>query len=100
MNKCPYCHSPTIFYLRKQVENLERQLADLKAKYEEPVKISPLSSREIEVLKALNLGLGYQAIADRLEVKLDTVRTYIRRLYSKLGAHSSFEALKLGATLL
>jgi len=52
-----------------------------------------LSDREQEVLRCLVDGLGYKQTAERLEVSLDTVRTYIRRIYGKLQVHSVAEAV-------
>ena len=52
-----------------------------------------LSDREQEVLRCLVEGLGYKQTAERLEVSLDTVRTYIRRIYGKLQVHSVAEAV-------
>jgi len=45
------------------------------------------------VLRCLVDGLGYKQTAERLEVSLDTVRTYIRRIYGKLQVHSVAEAV-------
>jgi len=52
-----------------------------------------LSEREQEVLRCLVDGMGYKQTAERLEVSLDTVRTYIRRIYGKLQVHSVAEAV-------
>lgn len=51
-----------------------------------------LSEREIEVLRGLVAGLGYAGVADRLCLSVDTVRTYVRRIYQKLHVHSAAEA--------
>ena len=52
-----------------------------------------LSDREQEVLRCLVDGMGYKQTAERLSVSLDTVRTYIRRIYGKLQVHSVAEAV-------
>ncbi|HEY6853049.1 MAG TPA: response regulator transcription factor, partial [Gemmatimonadales bacterium] len=52
-----------------------------------------LSEREQEVLRCLVDGMGYKQTAERLAVSLDTVRTYIRRIYGKLQVHSVAEAV-------
>jgi len=52
-----------------------------------------LSEREQEVLRCLVDGMGYKQTAERLDVSLDTVRTYIRRIYGKLQVHSVAEAV-------
>jgi DNA-binding NarL/FixJ family response regulator len=51
-----------------------------------------LSERELEVLRGLVAGLGYAGVADRLHLSVDTVRTYVRRIYQKLHVHSAAEA--------
>lgn len=52
-----------------------------------------LSEREREVLKALVRGLAYKQVAAELDLSIDTVRTYIRRIYTKLRVHSATEAV-------
>jgi len=52
-----------------------------------------LSAREQEVLRHLRGGLSNAAIAERMELTESTVRTYIARLYDKLGVRSRTEAL-------
>jgi len=52
-----------------------------------------LSPREEEVLNLLAKGLTYKHIADELKISLDTVRTYLRRVYEKLHVQSRTEAV-------
>lgn len=52
-----------------------------------------LSAREQEVLQGLVAGLAYKQVAAELGISIDTVRTYIRRLYKKLRVHSVAEAV-------
>lgn len=52
-----------------------------------------LSPREREMLKLLAEGYRYKEIADRLELSIETVRSYIRSVYTKLQVHSRTEAL-------
>ena len=52
-----------------------------------------LSERERAVLGALVRGLAYKQVAAELDVSIDTVRTYIRRIYTKLQVHSATEAV-------
>ncbi len=54
---------------------------------------SLLSERELEVLGLLNQGLSARAIGEQLDVTVNTARTHIRNLITKLGAHSQLEAL-------
>ena len=52
-----------------------------------------LSERELAVLRGLARGQSYKQVAAELEVSIDSVRTYIRRLYGKLRVHSATEAI-------
>jgi DNA-binding NarL/FixJ family response regulator len=51
-----------------------------------------LTSREREVLSLLVEGLGGEAIAKRLGVSGNTVRTHVQNILSKLQVHSRLEA--------
>jgi DNA-binding NarL/FixJ family response regulator len=52
-----------------------------------------LSKRENEVLALLAQGYLYKEIAEALGIRLDTVNTYIRRIYEKLHVHSRSQAV-------
>jgi DNA-binding NarL/FixJ family response regulator len=56
-------------------------------------QVLELSERERAVLGALVRGLAYKQAAAELDVSIDTVRTYIRRIYTKLQVHSATEAV-------
>lgn len=53
----------------------------------------PLSAREQAVLEGLARGLTYKQIADQLQISIETIRTYIRRIYEKLHVQSRTEAV-------
>lgn len=55
--------------------------------------LQSFSTREQEVLHALAKGLTYQEIADKLFISIETVRTYLRKIYQKLQVRSKVEAL-------
>jgi LuxR family maltose regulon positive regulatory protein len=55
--------------------------------------VEPLTAREMDVLRLLNTALSRPEIARELQVSVNTVRTHVRRIYGKLGAHSRAEAL-------
>ena len=63
-----------------------------------------LSPREREVLELLARGYLYKEIAEMLEIGVQTVNTYIRRIYEKLHVRSRAQAvakyahLPMGAT--
>ena len=55
----------------------------------------PLSRSEIRVLRYLPTNLSAPEIAAELSLSVNTVRTHMRHVYEKLGAHSRFEAVEL-----
>jgi NarL family two-component system response regulator LiaR len=59
-----------------------------------PVR-SKLTPREWEVLDLLCAGHTVDQIADELVLARDTVRTHVKRLLRKLGAHSQAEAISI-----
>jgi len=50
--------------------------------------IDPLSDRELDVLRLLGSDLDGPAIARRLVVSLNTVRTHTKHIYAKLGVNN------------
>ena len=54
-----------------------------------------LTDRENEVLRLLSTNLTIPQIADELVITTGTLRTHIKRIYSKLNVHSRFEAITL-----
>ncbi|MHA4809443.1 response regulator [Flavitalea flava] len=56
-------------------------------------EISKLTSRELEVLQMLGKGNSYKMIAAQCNITIETVRTYIKRIYQKLQVHSGMEAI-------
>lgn len=61
----------------------------------EPYDGPPLSAREAEVLALMAEGLANAAIADRLVVGLETVRTHVAAVLRKLGARDRTHAVVL-----
>jgi LuxR family maltose regulon positive regulatory protein len=59
----------------------------------------PLSETELRVLRFLPTNLQAHEIANELFVSVNTVRTHMRHLYSKLGVHSRGEAVEQGRKL-
>lgn len=52
-----------------------------------------LTPRENDIVRGIVDGLSYKLIADRLDVSIDTVRKYIRRVYKKLEINSKGELI-------
>jgi LuxR family maltose regulon positive regulatory protein len=57
---------------------------------------TPLSAREIEVLRLLAAGLSKRETATRLFISYNTVHSHVRTIYRKLGVGSRSEAVALG----
>jgi LuxR family transcriptional regulator, maltose regulon positive regulatory protein len=55
--------------------------------------LEPLSESEIRVLRYLPTNLSTPEIANELYVSHNTVKTHVRHLYAKLGAHHRGEAV-------
>ena len=55
--------------------------------------ISKLTPGEREFLEQLARGYAYKEIADRMDISIDTVRSYVRTVYEKLHVHSRTEAV-------
>ena len=53
-----------------------------------------LSARELEVLNLMAEGFINKEIADKLNVSLDTVKTYVKRIYVKMHARNRIEAVR------
>lgn len=58
-----------------------------------PEKDYGLSPREKEILSSLASGNSYKLIAVEVGISIDTVRTYIKRIYEKLQVHTQIEAV-------
>jgi len=55
--------------------------------------VSRLAPGEKEFLDQLAKGYAYKEIADRMNISIDTVRSYVRTVYEKLHVHSRTEAV-------
>lgn len=60
-----------------------------------PAPFDALTRREVEVLRCMAAGIPRRAIAERLVVSPNTVRTHARNVLAKLGVHSSLAAAAL-----
>jgi DNA-binding NarL/FixJ family response regulator len=62
---------------------------------EDEERLSRLTPRERHVLECLADGLDRVAIAERLYLSANTVRTHVQNILAKLQVHSSLEAVAL-----
>lgn len=60
---------------------------------EEGARFEPLSERERDILHCFSSGKSYSETAEALDIAIDTVRTHVRRLYSKLRVRTRSEAV-------
>jgi NarL family two-component system response regulator LiaR len=60
---------------------------------------STLTSREWQVLDLLCEGRATEEIADRLVLSVETIRTHVKHVLAKLGAHSRAEAIAVAKRL-
>jgi DNA-binding NarL/FixJ family response regulator len=56
-------------------------------------EINKLTVREQQVLQLFANGNSYKMVAAQLNISIDSVRTYVRRMYEKLHVHSVTEAI-------
>ena len=59
----------------------------------------PLSGGEMRVLRYLPTNLSAPEIAAEMSLSVNTVRTHMRHVYEKLGAHKRLEAVELARAL-
>lgn len=84
--------------LQITVEEKERLLQGIfgsKKEVELPPELLSLSKREMEVLGYLALGRSDEEIAQRLFVSKSTIKTHLRRIYSKLLVNGRTEAVAI-----
>jgi DNA-binding NarL/FixJ family response regulator len=55
---------------------------------------SPLTDKEKEVVMDLVDGLSYKMIADKQGVSIETVRTHIKHIYTKLHVHCKADVIR------
>ncbi|QBJ96160.1 response regulator transcription factor [Rhodococcus sp. ABRD24] len=78
--------------LSAEVRAVERQLRGLATGATEPPRVS-LSAREFEVLTHVALGCRNAEIAERLSLSVETIKSYMRNIMTKLDARSRHEAV-------
>jgi NarL family two-component system response regulator LiaR len=57
------------------------------------VPSAPLSTRETEILTLIVQGLSNQEIADRSYLSINSVKTYVRTAYKKMGVTRRSQAV-------
>lgn len=72
---------------------LARRVVQYFSRPESDSGISKLTPGEREFIEQLARGYAYKEIADRMDISIDTVRSYVRTVYEKLHVHSRTEAV-------
>ena len=57
-------------------------------------EVSPLSARELMVLKLLIQGKTYSSIARELVISGETVKSHLKNIYKKLNVNTKAEAVR------
>ncbi len=65
----------------------------LQKKQSENTLLDSFTAREQQILIGLSKGMSYKELAATYFISIETVRTYLRKIYEKLQVHSKVEAL-------
>jgi len=77
-------------------EELRRELEELCDQMVTPVRVkqtTKLSARELDVLACVALGHTNVEAAEEMGIGAETVKSYLRSVMRKLGAHTRYEAV-------
>jgi DNA-binding NarL/FixJ family response regulator len=85
------------------VDGIERVVAGERVGFDDASsrsasRIVDLSDRESEVLALIAKGLTNAQIAEELYLSIETVKTYVKRLYAKLDVHNRAQAAVAAST--
>lgn len=81
---------------RVEEEELRKELEQLCDQMVSPVRVkqsTKLSAREIDVLSCVALGHTNVEAAEEMGIGAETVKSYLRSVMRKLGAHTRYEAV-------
>ena len=70
--------------------------SDAESRGDWPARSLGLSEREAEIVALITQGMGNDAIADRLFLSINTVKSYIRSAYRKMDVSSRSQAVLWG----
>lgn len=69
--------------------------ADVSRKFMDRAKRSPLTSRELEVLRLLADGMRNKEVADCLRISEETVQSHLKNVFVKLGVNDRTKAVMI-----
>lgn len=81
---------------RVEDEDLRKELEALCDQMVSPVRVkqsTKLSARELDVLSCVALGHTNVEAAEEMGIGAETVKSYLRSVMRKLGAHTRYEAV-------
>lgn len=78
---------------RSVLERITRDLAEIDSVATEPTIMTPLTSRDVDVVTLAAAGLSNRRIADTLGLSPHTVKSYMQTVMAKLGASTRLEAV-------
>ena len=73
---------------------IARRVIEYFQKGKEEIKESTLTDKEGEIVLDLVDGLSYKMIADRQNITIETVRTHIKHIYTKLHVHCKADVIR------
>jgi len=85
---------PSINYIERLISEIEqdsrKRLAGAAIQLSEKALVT---EREKEVIQLLAEGLSYVEISFQMHISINTLKTYIKSIYGKLGIHNKVEAI-------
>jgi DNA-binding NarL/FixJ family response regulator len=82
--------SPSV--TRRLIEAFTRK-APVRADPSQSQRVSGLTPRELEVLAGIGRGLSNQELAEQLFIADNTVKTHVKRVFTKIGARDRAQAV-------
>jgi DNA-binding NarL/FixJ family response regulator len=80
--------------LNQEAENIENNNIDFDLVGKMYLEYG-ITQKELEIINLLKKGFEYKEIASFLKISINTVRTYIKRIFKKCNVRSSREVLNL-----
>lgn len=86
-------------YVKSLLVEFEKELPTVPSGIDDPGAFAndgpdPLTPRELEILKLLNMGMSRKEISDTLCISVNTAKKHLANIYSKLGVGTREEALR------
>ncbi|ULQ60976.1 LuxR C-terminal-related transcriptional regulator [Brucepastera parasyntrophica] len=86
--------------IARQAAGFTRRAAAVRSSYKKQgnpktVKENPLTLREVEILQELSRGLTREEIAIKHRISINTIKSFIKTIYSKLNAANRAEAVSI-----